>query len=212
MRYSIAAAAVLASADAQAQPALTAADVAHRIDATYGSIKTFEADFDEHVDINWSSTTQRSGHVAFERGGKMRWDYTTPAGDVVFSDGTTLYSYEAAANVAYRMVPRRAAKPAALAFLDGNLAGAFNLALMDATKLKATPGYVLKAVPKVTTTAFNFALFYVTPTFAVRKVLLVDSKDRRTRIDFSKPTFNPALATSTFAWSPPASAKIVTIP
>ena len=191
---------------------MTAADVAERIRVTYSSVNTFEADFDEQIDDKSSAPkVQRRGHLVFERGGKMRWDYTTPGGDVVFSDGTTLYSYEAAPNVAYKMSAQRSAKPAALSFLAGNLAGQFTLSLLDAVQLKAAPGYVLKATPKAANKNFSFALIYVTPSFAVRRVLLVDAKDTRTRVEFSTPRFNPPLGPATFQWSPPTGAKVVTI-
>jgi len=213
VRRLIIAAALFATTDARAQPALTAADVAQRIQATYASLNTFEADFDEQIDDKpFSTKTQRRGHLVFERGGKMRWDYTVPAGDVVFSDGTTLYSYDATSNVAYKMPAQRSAKPAALSFLAGSLAGPFTLSLLDAAQLKAAPGYALKAKPKATIATYNFALIYVTPSFAVRRVLTVDAKDARTRVDFSAPRFNPALGAATFQWAPPPSAKIVIVP
>jgi len=210
MRRWIVAAALFTTGDARAQPALSAADVAAGVYRVYAKTVTFEADFEHQTDLKGFGQKKGRGHVAFARAAKLRWDYSMPAGDVVFSDGTILYRYEVSQNTAWQMAPRRSAMPLMLAFVASDLSQDFKLTQLDASQLKFA-GYVLKATPKVPVPVASFALFYVTPSFEVVRVLVVDDQDGRQRVDFAKPALNGNLPPTTFQWMPPAGAKVITI-
>jgi outer membrane lipoprotein carrier protein len=194
--------------------AATAESVAAQVQAFYDKVTTFEADFDQNYDMKAFGTKKNSkGHVVFQKaGGKMRWDYTEPAGNLVVSDGVTLWSYTPKEKQARKMLVKDSQMPTALSFLTGkgNLATDFNLKLLSGSALKFDGGYVLEARPKVVTNLYNYVLFYVdSKTSHVRRVLIVDAQDNRNRFDFDKPKVNEKVDPDKFKWSPPAGVTII---
>ncbi len=196
---------------------MTPTDLSAQIQKAYQSINAYEADFDQQYAMKaFGQTKSSKGHVTFVKPGKMRWDYSDPAeqkGNVVVSDGTTLWSYSVKDKQARKMMVKDSQMPTALAFLTGkgDLSKEFNLELMDPAKLKFEGGYVLKATPKTATNLYNFVLFYVDgSTYHVRRVLIVDGQDNRNRFDFAKPQVNSTVKNELFQWSPPAGVNVVT--
>lgn len=194
-----------------ALPTLSASDVAAKVQATYQAITTYEADFDQRYDMKAFGEKKTSkGHVTFEKPGKMRWEYTDPKDNVVVSDGTTLWSYEAKDKQAREMQLKSSQMPTALAFLTGkgDLAKEFTLTALDAKDFKG--GYLLKGVPKTATNLYAYVLFYVDgKTFQVRRVLIVDAQDNRNRFDFNNPVVGNKYDASKFTWKAPAGVSVI---
>jgi outer membrane lipoprotein carrier protein len=206
-----------ASASASASGTPTAASVAASVQAFYDKVTSYEADFVQTYDVKAFGEKKTSkGHVAFQKGGgKMRWDYTDPNGNLVVSDGVTLWSYTEKEKQARKMLVKDSQMPTALSFLTGkgNLAADFDLKLLSSKDLKFDGGYVLEARPKVATNLYNYVLFYVdAKTSHVRRVLIVDSQDNRNRFDFEKSKVNETIAAERFKWTPPAGVKVVSNP
>ncbi len=208
---SASAAAPAGSASASALPALSASDVAAKIQATYQAINTYEADFDQAYDMKAFGEKKTSkGHVTFEKPGKMRWDYTDPKDNLVVSDGTTLWSYVAKDKSARTMQLKDSQMPTALAFLTGkgDLTKEFTLSALDNKDFKG--GYLLKGVPKTATNLYSYVLFYIDgKTFQVRRVLIVDAQDNRNRFDFNNPVVGNKYDASKFKWTPAAGITVV---
>jgi outer membrane lipoprotein carrier protein len=195
-------------------PAMSAADVAAKLQKTYESITVFDADFEQQYTMKtFNSKKEQSGHVVFEKPGKMRWDYSSPSNNVVVSDGKTLWSYEAKDKQARKMLVKDSQQPAALAFLTGkgDLSKEFNLAIATSLQQDFKGGYVLDATPKVATNLYTHVFFFVDgATFQVRRVLIVDGQDNRNRFNFLKPTVNGKVDPSKFVWTPPAGVTVIT--
>jgi outer membrane lipoprotein carrier protein len=108
MRYSVVFAAMLASAAAMtsfdlgaqtsAAPAgPTAVEIADKVQNFYNQTKTYKADFKQEYFIKMHNNRQTSqGQVAFEKPGKMSWQYDQPNGTRVVSNGQELKIYQAA--------------------------------------------------------------------------------------------------------------------
>jgi outer membrane lipoprotein carrier protein len=211
---SASASASAAPAPSGSTPSGTASEVAAKIQKTYESITSFEADFDQQYTMKAFNQVKTSkGHVLFVKPGKMRWDYTDPKDNVVVSDGTTLWSYVASDKQARKMLVKDSQMPTALAFLTGkgDLAKEFDLKLLDPAKSGFAGGYALDATPKVATNLYTHVLFYVDgSTYQVRRVLIVDGQDNRNRFDFTKPTVNGKVDAARFTWSPPAGVTVTT--
>ncbi len=209
-----ASAAPSASASAAKAPSGSASEIAAKIQKTYESINSYEADFEQQYTMKAFNQKKTSkGHVLFVKPGKMRWDYTEPKDNVVVSDGTTLWSYVANDKQARKMLVKDSQMPTALAFLTGkgDLAKEFNLTLLDPVKSGFEGGYVLDATPKVATNLYTHVLFYVdAATYQVRRVLIVDGQDNRNRFDFTKPSVNAKFDEARFKWSPPAGVTVTT--
>ena len=76
---------------------------------------------------------ESKGDVTFEKPGKMDWQYATPAGNRVVSDGSVLKVYEAANKQMFEQAVNASQYPAALSFLvgGGKLANIFDLMAPD---------------------------------------------------------------------------------
>lgn len=204
-----AAPAAAAAAPANPQTAKVVADV----QAFYNRTSTFSSDFDQTYLVKaYNQTKTSSGHVVFSKPGKMDWNYVTPAGNRVVSDGTTLSAYEAANKQMYQQTINQSQYPAALSFLtgQGQLAALFNFTLMDGEQLSFPGGWVLVGEPVTPTPAYTKVLFYVDKQSSqVMRVLILDGQGNRNRFDFKNPQVNLAVPATQFQFTPPAGTTIV---
>ena len=80
------------TARAQHGVALTAREVAARIDARCNSMRTLTAEFTEIYSSGGIERTE-SGTLKIKKPGKMRWDYAVPRDKVFVTDGKTAWFY-----------------------------------------------------------------------------------------------------------------------
>ncbi|MCL2777092.1 MAG: outer membrane lipoprotein carrier protein LolA [Polyangiaceae bacterium] len=197
----------------QALPAAKAAEVAQKVQAFYDKTVTFTSDFKQEFFIQAHNVRKTSsGTVVFAKPGKMRWDYATPAGNVVVSDGTILKVYEAANKQMFEQTVDKSQYPAALSFLIGGakLSDAFNFDLYDGGAMNFPGGQVLVGTPKQPSPAYQKVFFYVdAQTAQVRRVLIVDGQNNRNRFDFENPRVNLTVKPEQFTFTPPSGTQII---
>lgn len=195
-----------------ANPALTAAQIVAGVQDFYNRTNDFEADFEQVSRNRLSGQEQRrSGHVRFRKPGRMRWDYTVPSGDVIVSDGTTLWAYEAAARQAVQSNLQQSQLPSALSFLTGTgrLADDFTFRLLDARRYQWN-GYVLELRPIVPNPSFERLVFYIEPAhYQVVKTVVIDAQGNTNSIVFRNPRVNMNHPLEVFQWTPPPGTQIV---
>ncbi|MFQ5694868.1 MAG: outer membrane lipoprotein carrier protein LolA [Terriglobia bacterium] len=68
----------------------TAEDVARALEFHYKHARTLEADFVQRYTLG-AQTLVESGHVYFQKPGRMRWDYDRPPGKFFLTDGRYAY-------------------------------------------------------------------------------------------------------------------------
>jgi len=179
----------------------------------YNRTTTFSADFtQQYLAKAYNTTKTSSGHVIFSKPGKMDWEYGSPAGNRIVSDGTHLRVYQAAEKQMYEQTVNQSQYPAALSFLtgQGSLDQNFTFDIKGGAEFGFTGGYVLIGTPKTPTPAYTKVLFYVDgATSQVRRVLILDGQQNRNRFDFSNPQVNTTVDPSKFTFSPPAGTTIV---
>lgn len=171
-------------AHAQARPARVEYITA-RVQESYHDTKTFQAGFKQVYKPKAHSQTRSSGRVSFENPGKMAWTYEAPSGNRVVSDGQTVRVYEKGSNQMFESPVGKSQYPAALSFLmgDQDLSRMFNLQLLDSATMKFATGYVLAAIPKA-------------PTPAYQKGCCSTSTARRSTCDASSSSMRRATGTS----------------
>lgn len=205
-------AAAAQSEPAPALPDLSAAEIAARVQGFYDGAKTFQADFSQRYTIYaYNKKKEDRGRVAFVKPGKMSWRYASN-GNRVVSDGRVLKIYEADNKQLYEQQVTKSAYPAALSFLlgEGKLSASFVVKKLNAQTLRFKGGYVLLALPREPTPAYQKMLLYVDgKTFQVRRVLLIDAQKNKNVFDFSKPLVNLAVPAAEFRFQPPAGTQIV---
>jgi outer membrane lipoprotein carrier protein len=191
----------------------TAATVVANVQTFYNATTTFSADFTQTYTVKaYNQTKTSTGHVVFNKPGKMDWTYKDPAGNRVVSDGTTVWVYEAANKQMYQQAVSQAQYPAALAFLtgQGDLAKLFDFQLFDGAQMQFPGGYVLAGTPKTATAAYEKVLFYVDgPTSQVRRVLILDGQGNRNRFDFTAPVVNQPVPATQFVFTPPPGTTVI---
>jgi outer membrane lipoprotein carrier protein len=210
------------SAPAAASPGATAPaqngrpnaqQVVANIQAFYDQTNDFEADFTQVSRSRLSGTEQRqSGHVRFLKPGRMRWDYAAPQGNLVVSDGSTLWAYEAAAHQAVQTNLQQSQLPSALSFLTGTgrLANDFTFRLLDDQAGQYPGGYILELRPITANPSFERIVFYVEGQhFQVARTVVIDAQGNTNRFDFLNPRVNTHPAQTVFQWSPPAGTQVV---
>ena len=201
-----------AGSAAVALPDLSSDVIADRVQAFYDGAKTFQAQFSQRYTIfAYNKKKESQGRVAFVKPGKMSWRYTSN-GNRVVSDGKLLKVYDADSKQVYEQDMTKSAYPAALSFLlgEGKLAASFTLKKLSAQTAAFKGGYVLVAIPKDPTPAYQKMLLYVDgKTFQVRRVLLIDAQKNKNVFDFSEPRVNEAVAASEFHFTAPAGTQVV---
>lgn len=195
-----------------ASPEVTNATVA-KVQAFYDSTTSFFSPFTQEFFVKSHNVRKESkGKVTFAKPGKMAWDYDTPAGNRVVSDGTILKVYEAANKQMFEQNITKSQYPAALSFLTGTgkLADVFTFLMYPGASMNFPGGNVLVGTPKQESAAYTKVLFYVdASTYHVRRALIVDAQGNRNRFDFVEPKVNVPVNDQTFKLIPPPDTQII---
>jgi outer membrane lipoprotein carrier protein len=212
-----AAAAPATSAPAAAAPAnqpgeLGAEQIVARVQAFYDGAKSFQADFTQRYTIfAYNKNKASHGKVAFVKPGKMSFRYESN-GNRVVSDGNTLKIYEAENKQVFEQKVTDSAYPAALSFLlgQGKLAQSFELKKLSSETMNFKGGYVLLALPREASPAYEKMLLYVdAKTFQVRRVLLIDAQKNKNVFDFNHPVVNRPVPADEFRFAAPAGTQVI---
>lgn len=214
----LASAVSLAAHDGGAQtakpaPAEQALGAVQKVQAFYDKTKSFQSAFTQEYFVKSHNLRKESkGEVTFAKPGKMDWQYATPAGNRVVSDGNVLKVYEASNKQMFEQPVDKSQYPAALSFLIGGakLESVFDFQMFPGASMSFPGGDVLVGTPKQATPAYTKVLFYVdTATSQVRRVLIVDGQGNRNRFDFQSPKVNVPVTEERFRFSPPAGTQII---
>jgi outer membrane lipoprotein carrier protein len=63
------------------------------IEQRYNKAKTLQVQFNETYSVQGRARKSESGSLTLRKPGRMRWDYTAPAGKLFLSDGKDVYLY-----------------------------------------------------------------------------------------------------------------------
>lgn len=205
---------------AEAQQPTDARSVAASVQSFYDQTTDVSASFYQtYVHKLYNRTDTSKGRVVFKKPGKMRWDYSRPAGKVIVADGTKVQIYEPGEEGEVDQVIEQkltqSQLPQAMSFLTGTgkLEDDFTFRLLDAKKQGYKTGHVLELMPKKPTTQYERILFYVESNpkvrGLVRRLLILDANGNRNRFDFSELKFNGGVGDKPFRWQAPAKARRV---
>jgi len=210
----------LVPAAGRAQNQVDAPTVAGAVQSFYNQTKGVQASFHQTYYHKLYDRYDRSrGRVIFMKPGKMRWDYASPNGKVIVSDGSRLLVFEPGEDGPGQLFERDVDEdqlPQAFSFLTGSgrLEQDFRFRLLDSRRQGYAEGYVLELRPRRPSPHYERILFYVMrqddrPTGVVRRVLIVDAGGNRNRFDFSDMRWNPRVTDASFRFTPPAGTRRV---
>jgi len=200
-----------ATVTAAAQPKTNLKSILDRLQRHYETTDSFAAKFTETLTSASGPPRERSGKVAYRKGGRIRWEFDQPAPESVIADGVTLYDYDPGLNQVIEMPLGDAFKSrSAAAFIIGvaNLQRDFN-----AQPLADPPADGLEhlvVTPKDGGDRIGLGLDAKTLNIVTLQV--ADALGNSTLLKFSDIERNVSLAPSMFAFTPPPGTDIVTAP
>jgi outer membrane lipoprotein carrier protein len=180
----------------------------------YDRTRNFEADFEQtYVNRAFRRTDVSTGHVAYARPGKMRFDYRTPTAKTFLVDGKALWVIQPADRQA--LVDRcfkSDAMTSSLTFLfgGGKLAEQFTITA-DTAPVAGMARLVL--VPRKTQSAYSQLVLDVDPvTGRVAGSTVIDNQGKSNSFAFRDASYDGKLPADRFVYQPPKDIVVTPIP
>ena len=173
----------------------------------FQDLQSLRADFIQRVFDERSRVVQSSsGQMLMQKPGKFRWDYRTPAEQIIVADGNRLWAYDVdLAQVTVRKLDKAlsstplallsGAAPIEETFTVGNALGRDGLTWYELEPKQPQPEFRLLRV------AFKGDLLV--------SLELEDSFGQRTRLDFQKLERNPVIDPTLLKFTPPPGVDVV---
>lgn len=188
----------------------TIAGLLKRVEGRYNRAETLEVRFAETYLAAGRPARTETGTLLLRKPGRMRWEYSSPAGKLFVSDGKDVYLYLPSANRVEKMKLKDSMSEdwrAPLAFLLGKLN--FNKEFQNIQARPQGSGSVISAEPKSANLPYSKVEFEVSPTFEIRKLHIVGQDQSVLDFVFDQERLNPPLASTLFKFRAPAGVEIV---
>lgn len=197
----------VAGQSAQGADALNVDQLLKKIEDHYNHIQTLQLGFTETYRAQGRARVEK-GELFLRKPGRMRWQYTAPAGKLFISDGKFMYSYEPEENRAEKMKLKEADDlRAPLAFLLGKLHFAD-----DFREFQAHPedgGVYITAIPKSDKLPYTEVSFLATPDGEIHRLEVKGQDDSILQFAFDNEQANPALQEALFRFQPPPGTEFI---
>ena len=169
----------------------------------------------QSLQLAFTESYQQQGRARGEKGdlflrkpGRMRWQYTAPAGKLFVSDGKFIYSYTPQDNRAEKMKLKETEDMRApLAFLLGRLD--FKKDFREFRASAEDGGVFITAIPKSDKLPYTEVSFLTAPDFSIRRLEVKGQDNSILRFTFEKEVKDPALQDTLFRFAPPPGAEYV---
>jgi outer membrane lipoprotein carrier protein len=170
---------------------------------------SWEGQFDHSVSFESESYVQvEQGRLYVQSGGKMRWEYSEPAGKLVVSDGKTVWLYLPDEKRAYKSrIPASKYLPVTARLLFGKMLPSKEFFCVDAR----TAGGILTLELGFKEKNVNFRRLSISLDLKekfISKVSYIDELDNLVTFDFSNGKKGRRLEPALFTFTPPAGTKI----
>lgn len=194
----------------EAQPALTAREIASRVETRYQKLRTMQVTFLERY-RQGKNVRVESGTAYFSRPGRMRWEYEAPEEKLFLVDGVNAWFYVPADRTATRAKVKESDDwHTPLALLAGKLRRGVLSRLCGSLETQpARAGYALRCVPKDKRASFREMLLETDDGFRLTRILIREPGDVETEFRFADWQENVALAEVLFHFSAPKGVAIV---
>jgi outer membrane lipoprotein carrier protein len=186
------------------------AEVLKGVEQHYNRVASLEVQFEQRYQEQGHAPRVESGSLSLRKPGRMRWQYSVPAGKLFVSDGKWVWLYSPSANTAERTRLKETEDfRAPLAFLLGKLD--FQRDFGDFELRASGQDSTVIALPRNDKLPYTKVEFTVTPGNAIRR-LVVDGIDAsRMEFVFTGEKVNPPLPDSMFRYTPPRGVEIIEV-
>ena len=196
----------LIAVSAPAAPDVTG--ILNGVEQRYNRARTLEVHFEQTYDAPSRGPITESGELFLRKPGRMRWQYTQPAGKLFLSDGKHTFLYTPSNNRVERTkVKESSDMRAPLSFLLGRLD--FQRDFKRFVSRKEGEDTWITAEPRSDKAPFNKVEFRVSPSYEIRQLIVAGDGASTMEFRFAQEKLNPPLAEPMFQFKPPAGAEIV---
>lgn len=188
--------------------AMDVSAILNGVEKRYNSAQSLEVNFTQVYSARGPRRAAEKGTLVLRKPGKMRWQYTEPAGKLFVSDGQYIYSYlpdeKRAEKIKFKETDDMRAP---LAFLLGRL----NFR-EDFKEFRASPqdgGTLIVATPKSDKFPYTEVSFLVSADFAIRHLTVKGQDNSLLEYSFDGEKRNPTVADASFRFTPPPGTEFV---
>jgi len=179
-----------------------------QVERRYNHAETLQVRFSETYTGPGRPSRTESGTLYLRKPGRMRWDYSLPAGKLFVSDGKMLYLYVPSSNRVEKMKLKESEDMRApLAFLLGKLN--FEKDFQNVETKAEGNDTIITAEPKSANLPYSKVQFSVTPGFEIHKLQILELDNSVLDFAFDQEKLNPALASTLFQFRSPAGAEVI---
>jgi outer membrane lipoprotein carrier protein len=178
------------------------------IEDHYNHAKTLEVHFVESYSVQGLARKSESGELTLRKPGRMRWDYTSPAGKLFVSDGKDVYLYTPDAHrVEKTKLKASEDMRAPLAFLLGKLD--FEKDFHDFELKPQDADYQITAKARSDKLPYDHIEMLVTPTDEITRLVINGQDQSVLTFQFAGEKLNPPVNDALFKFQMPAGATLV---
>jgi outer membrane lipoprotein carrier protein len=179
-----------------------------RVEKRYNSAQTLSVGFNESYTVQGHARQPESGTLILRKQGKMRWNYTRPAGKLFISDGKNVYLYTARDNRVEKLKLKDTEDMRApLAFLLGRLD--MKKEFRDFGLHDADAGTWLDASAKNARVPYEKVEMLIAPDASIRALKVIGRDESLLTLSFNNEKLNPPVAEAFFRFTVPPGAEVV---
>jgi outer membrane lipoprotein carrier protein len=178
------------------------------IEQRYNKAKTLQVQFNETYSVQGRARKSESGSLTLRKPGRMRWDYTAPAGKLFLSDGKDVYLYTPDAHRVEKMKLKESEDMhAPMAFLLGKLD--FAREFRDFEVKQDGANFLVTAKGKTEKLPYDKIAMLVTPDYQIQRLVINGQDESVLTFRFDREKVNPQVNDSQFKFQMPAGATLV---
>jgi len=179
------------------------------VEARYNRAQSLKLDFSEtYTGMGHAPAHTESGTLYLRKPGRMRWEYSIPAGKLFISDGKEVFLYTPDQRRAEKSKLKESEDMRApLAFLLGKLDFAREFQGFE-TRSEGANNWIT-AVPKSPNSEYSKVEFLTTPSGEILRLKVTGIGNTKLDFTFSNEQLNAPVAASLFTFRPPAGTEVV---
>jgi outer membrane lipoprotein carrier protein len=179
-----------------------------QVQQRYNGARTLSVQFVEEYSMQGHARQPEAGTLTLRKQGKMRWDYSRPAGKLFVSDGKSVYLYTAADNRVEK-VPLKETEDmrAPLAFLLGRLD--MKKEFRDFSAHPGEGATWLEGSAKTDSLPYKKVQMLIASNGAIQELKVIGRDESELDFHFKEEQLNPQVADSLFHFVIPPGAEIV---
>jgi len=197
-----------------AAPALTADEVADKVQTTYQGFSDLQGNFLQRATNRLSGMAQEaSGRLYLKWPGRMRWENEKPEKRLFLIDGKTLWSYSPSERqvMAQDVSGTLTTSPIGILFGMSSLRRDFQVRPVVHAGTRDSPEWLLELTPKSKGMSFKRVILGVDrESFLIRRLTVFDLYDNTTTVELSGQKVNNGLKDELFRFSPPPGTEVIT--